>query len=275
LVPLDGNSAQKLEDVVLVGWEIALGEATAAAPIRRNDRRFAIRVWDLETGEARNLDYVPPPDLAGDVLEIVGLELAPDRRLISAANDGIRIWNLEDGSSERISERIGLIDLSRDGRRLLIGLQGENQEAVLHDLEQGSSRRLDSHGSADEVALDPAGRFAVTAGAGARRVFRVGLVTDEAPHLLAGVEGSFRETVVSPDGRWITGRIVQRDDKNDILLLPVPDLSQPPLHTLPHDDLLAKLRALTNLRVAEDPESATGWGWALDPFPSWEEVPTW
>jgi hypothetical protein len=47
------------------------------------------------------------------------------------------------------------------------------------------------------------------------------------------------------------------------------------LHTLPYDQLLAKLRTLTNLRVIEDPESATGWGWGIDPFPGWEEMPTW
>ena len=33
----------------------------------------------------------------------------------------------------------------------------------------------------------------------------------------------------------------------------MPDVSKPPLHTLPYDELMAKLRALTNLQVVEDP----------------------
>ena len=44
---------------------------------------------------------------------------------------------------------------------------------------------------------------------------------------------------------------------------PCPDLSKPPLHTLPREELIAKLKTLTNLRVVRDAESATGW--KLDP----------
>ena len=55
----------------------------------------------------------------------------------------------------------------------------------------------------------------------------------------------------------------------------MPDLAEPPLHTLPRDVLLAKLRSLTNLRVAEDPASPTGWKLTVGPFPGWDEVPRW
>jgi hypothetical protein len=55
----------------------------------------------------------------------------------------------------------------------------------------------------------------------------------------------------------------------------MPDLSKPPLHTLPRDELIAKLKTLTNLRVVRDPESPTGWKLTHDPFPGWETVPTW
>ena len=51
--------------------------------------------------------------------------------------------------------------------------------------------------------------------------------------------------------------------------------SNPPLHTLPHDELLAKLKTLTNLRVVRDEESPTGWTLTHDPFPGWATVPTW
>jgi len=76
---------------------------------------------------------------------------------------------------------------------------------------------------------------------------------------------------ISPDRRWIAST----GDDNTLRLWPMPDLDKPPLHTLPHDELIAKLRSLTNIRVVRDPESAEGWAVTLDPFPGWKEVPEW
>jgi hypothetical protein len=55
----------------------------------------------------------------------------------------------------------------------------------------------------------------------------------------------------------------------------MPDLDRPPIHTLPHDELVAKLESLTNIRVVRDPESPEGWKLELDRFPGWKDVPTW
>jgi len=55
----------------------------------------------------------------------------------------------------------------------------------------------------------------------------------------------------------------------------MPDLSKPPLHTLPHDELLAKLRSLTNFRAVRDSASSTGWKIEIGPFPVWKNVPIW
>ena len=60
-----------------------------------------------------------------------------------------------------------------------------------------------------------------------------------------------------------------------IRLWPMPDLSKPPLHTLPRGELIAKLKTLTNLRVVRDEESSTGWKVEVGPFPGWAEVPEW
>ena len=79
------------------------------------------------------------------------------------------------------------------------------------------------------------------------------------------------EVTFSPDGRWIAGT----GSDGFIRLWPMPNLDKPPLHTLPLDELLAKLRSLTNLRAVEDPESSTGWSIEIGRFPGWEEVPTW
>ena len=259
LVPLDGSPPRKLGGFSSPVQALALGERTAVAHPRPTEGRSLIRVWDLETGEARNLDLGE-----GDISD---MQLAPGGRLVTGGSDGTRVWNLEDGSLQTIFERAGVFDLSRDGRLLLVGSQGDNGEAVLYDLEQGTSRQLDAHGSAGWVALDPGGGLALTTGEGQ---VRIGPTTGEPPHVLV-VPGSFLWPAVSPDGRWITAL----DNSETITLWPVPDLSQLPLHTLPHAELLAKLRSLTNLRIVADSESSTGWDWEIDPFPGWEEVPTW
>jgi hypothetical protein len=55
----------------------------------------------------------------------------------------------------------------------------------------------------------------------------------------------------------------------------VPDASKPPFQSLPREELLAKLRALTNLRAVPDPSSATGYKIEAGPFPGWARVPEW
>ena len=76
---------------------------------------------------------------------------------------------------------------------------------------------------------------------------------------------------ISEDLRWVASA----GEDDTLRLWPMPDLSRPPLHTLPHAELLAKLRSLTNLRAARDPASDTGWTIELDPFPGWATVPDW
>ena len=55
----------------------------------------------------------------------------------------------------------------------------------------------------------------------------------------------------------------------------MPDLSKPPLHTLPLRRADGEARALTNLRVVEDKAAATGYKLDVGPFPGWKDVPTW
>jgi WD40 repeat protein len=76
---------------------------------------------------------------------------------------------------------------------------------------------------------------------------------------------------VSPDGKWIASG----GQDNVLRLWPMPDVSKPPLHTFPHDALLAKLKALTNLRVVADAKEATGYRMYVGPFPGWQHAPAW
>jgi WD40 repeat protein len=91
----------------------------------------------------------------------------------------------------------------------------------------------------------------------------VGLRSGEESHLLVRHEGPIDAVAISPDLRWVAST----GEDNTLRLWPMPDLSKPPLQTLRHDDLMAKLKSLTNLRAVRDPASATGWKIDLDPFP--------
>ncbi len=96
---------------------------------------------------------------------------------------------------------------------------------------------------------------------------------DEAKVFYDAVLGAMghKPGIIDPKGRWIASGGIDRV----VRLWPMPDLSKPPLHTLPREELIAKLKTLTNLRVVRDPESSTGWTLTHDPFPGWETVPTW
>ncbi len=142
---------------------------------------------------------------------------------------------------------------------------------VVHDLRSGASQdvHLDAECNLTDLAIGPAGEMLAEGCAdGSVRVGRIG---EEGYHLLLGHDAQVRTVAVSPDGAWVGSA----GEDETLRLWPMPDLDKPPLHTLPHDELIAKLHSLTNLRVVRDTESATGWKVEVGPFPGWETVPTW
>jgi WD40 repeat protein len=228
-----------------------------------------VRVWDLASGEIHILD-------ADDGEHIKRLEFTDDGDLWVASGPMLRRWNLEAGNPRMVEEidlsspefaSDRLCDLDLDGRQVLLWKAGR---LWIQDLDTYDSRELSSHaGSITLCSLDAANEIVISSDA--LGAVLVGPVTGEEPHLLLGHEPYVYIFAVSPDGRWIASG----GDDGTIRLWPMPDFSKPPLHTLPHDELLAKLRSLTNLRVVEDPESPSGWKLEVGPFPGWDTVPTW
>jgi WD40 repeat protein len=246
------------------------GRFAAGAGGTFSDLENVIRVWDVASGD--ELIVLEPE---ADLYEWV-LQFTPENRLLSSGRDGLRRWNVETGESELLHEgMVGRFSASADGRRLVFleldrGAQYGGR-AVFLDLETGAANPLEGHG--DEifaVALNQTGEVVATGDL--KGVIRVSSAAGGEPHLLLGHEAiRILDLALDPQASWLASSAGDSTAR----LWPMPDLSKPPLHTLPREELIAKLKTLTNLRVVRDPESATGWKLTHDPFPGWETVPTW
>jgi WD40 repeat protein len=208
----------------------------------------------------------------------LGSSFTDDGRLLTGFTSGVVAWNVETGEYELLVETpLRQFVASADGRRLLVmegqGL-GVNQNPAgpptLFDLDSGEARELSTH-TEKVQAMAVNSDATIVATGDSDGIIRVGPVTGEEPHLLLGHDGEIFCLAIDPRGRWIASGGMDET----VRLWPMPDLSKPPLHTLPREELIAKLKTLTNLRVVRDPESATGWKLTHDPFPGWETVPTW
>jgi WD40 repeat protein len=230
-----------------------------------------IRVWNLDSREQAAVFPQPGVGFTGC------LHFRPSGALLCSDESGLTEWNIQTGENEQLFERavtrfavsaddtIALLQASDDytGGGLNLG------EAVVLDLRDRSTSTLVSHGNElTAVAMDAGGTMAITGDD--QGVIRVGPISGEEPHLLLGSPNKISDLAVDPRGRWIASA-----SGKEVRLWPMPDLSKPPLHTLPREELIAKLKTLTNLRVVRDEESPTGWKLTHDPFPGWETVPTW
>jgi WD40 repeat protein len=297
IVPLDGSPGRKLDDyskdTVMMATAVSPTGRRVATAFFYGEGSKTLRVWDVETGKVHVFELPVPPAPSGTSPTLTGFEggvetlaFLDDSTLFTGGDGGIRRWNLDTGKHELIRSvtgwasmtmssdhhellfceersprvddprptRCGVIDLSSGAARSLRAFviwTPNAQPALL-------SRRVTTHGPVFAF-LDDDGSV------------RVGLRSGGEPHLLMGHSGMTDSVAISPDLRWVAST----GEDNTLRLWPMPDLSKPPLHTLPHDELVTKLKSLTNLRAVPDPKGPAGWKIDLGPFPGWKNLPNW
>jgi WD40 repeat protein len=254
------------------------GRLVAAGALTGPRKDKVMRVWDFESGQVQ---AVIPLAGAGEGFDgILSLEFIDANRLVGAGYKGLQLFDLSNKSNTLLSDKIHRgMAISRDRRTLVssrcesLDRTGSSEKAkcefVKVNLQTNATTVLKSFGYGMAAAIDPTDHFLVTGAFDG--LVRVGRLSGEEPHIIFGHNGKTDAVDFSPDGRWIASSA--RDDT--IRLTPMPDLSKPPPHTLPHNQFLEKLKSFTNLRVVADPGSTTGWKVETSPFPGWNKVPAW
>jgi WD40 repeat protein len=205
---------------------------------------------------------------------ITDIQFVGEDHLLASNENGLRRWHVESDEPTSLYEgHVTGIEVAADDQRVLLVETVKNSDQsrlVVLDLSTGKATPVENHGEYVVQAAFGAASDIVISG-GRDGTIRVGHVSSESPFLLLGHEYSVTAIDVDPENRWIASASYD----STIRLWPMPDLSKPPLHTLPREELIVKLKTLTNLRVIRDEESATGWKLTHDPFPGWETVPEW
>lgn len=235
----------------------------------------AIEIWNLRSGSVQVLEQSK-----GKISFYV--KYSPDGTVFSGDSAGnLYQWKLNDGSFKKWRVGDGIVTgiaITRDGRYVAVNSVSATQwfdvpdatsKTIILDLKQNKLVAITSHGDqVFRVALDPKGAKLVTGDLEGN--VRVGSIIGESPHLLIGHNGPVGDVTIHPDGKWIASAGFLNPEMR---LWPMPEGQ--PFHTLPHDELLNRLRSLTNLRVVADKNSSNGYRIDVGPFPGWEKLPNW
>jgi len=192
-----------------------------------------------------------------------------DRLIVAVESVGLVLFDRrEKGTQVLVPGQQCIHALSR-GRDFGFGHAARN-ELVRFTLDGVAPLAMPAHGASGEAAaLDPTESLVATADRDG--IVRVGPISVREPHLLLGHEGRAFDVVFSPDG----GSLASFGQDGTLRLWTTPDPERTPFQSLPHDELLATLRRLTNLRAVADSASSSGWKLAYDPFPGWAKAPEW
>jgi WD40 repeat protein len=263
-IPLDGSAPTVLEDVLYSALPLSLGPSGRYLAVSFGEK---VQVHDLQAGSRLE------PEVPGDGGGVVSIFDAAGRLLLTRGGVVSR-WDPASRASEiLVREDVRVAAPLCDDRHILLarGSHDTAQRWVL-DLEDGSRTPIpEVYRTGCTVAWDAA--CSILASGHDDGEVRVGPFSSEEPHLILGQQMGHTGVQVSPDGKWVTSR----GGDGAVFLWPVPDLSKPPLHTLPYEELVARLKALTNLRAVPDEGSHTGY--RIEPdftaYRGWETVPTW
>ena len=279
VVPLAGGPVREFGelDSSIHGTLVAFspsGRLLATVPAEAEEGNMVVRLWHLESGEVQDVAQVFSESVHLDFVDENHLTWIGSGGMHHAESGGERVFDLKTGETRVLAEdsREMARAVSKSGTFTITVEYRDDTwcQMFWRDLETGESRQIASHGDAvGFLVIDPSDQWMATGDYFG--VVRVGRVTGEEPHLLLGHRGNVSAVAFSPDSHWIASG----GDDGTVRLWPMPDIDRPPFHTLPHDELMAKLRSLTNLRVVKDPESSSGWGIDYGPFPGWEDVPEW
>jgi WD40 repeat protein len=261
-VPLDGSPPDLIDDAPT--RFIALSSDGRRAAVRTGDPGI-LAVVDLKTG--RRWEVEAPGEGKPDQW---GYAFDPEGRLLVARGGVLSRCDYVSGSAEvLLDEGVGMVHRPQGSQRLL--LQMFDGRLSMLDLDDGSLAQLCSRDGQIAFDIDPS--FEVMVIGHQDGSISVGLTSGGEAHLLLGHEGPIVDVRLSTDRQWIASL----GDDDTIRLWPMPDLTKPPLHTLPRAQLIAKLKSLTNLRAVPDEESYTGY--KLEPdftaYRGWETVPSW
>jgi WD40 repeat protein len=274
LIPLSGDAIRVIPG--LAGgpdgnaWSAtfdASGDRIAAA-VEASRGVEQIAVLELATGDVQLLER-------GDRWPIVGLDFTSDGDLLTGSiGSGLRRWDLDTGTSELLLEgNIVSVDVRPGGRYALLSRSTHHNlpvgEVLVYDLEEGTHRVLVSHGGAVALPIwHPDGDRIISPSLDG--TIRVGPMSGEEPHLLLGHQEMVWSVDVDPTGRWIASA----SQDGTVRIWPMPEGQ--PLHSLPKDDLLERLKSLTNYRVVEDGTESSGYRIDYEKFAGWNrEMPTW
>jgi DNA-binding winged helix-turn-helix (wHTH) protein/WD40 repeat protein len=278
VVPLDGGSPRLVvpgvKNVQIEQGAISPSGSRLATAVFTGEGAAELYVIDVDTDALQSFALPRPGQTTGIPEGVNSLEFLDEHTLLTMGWGGLRRWDLATGTHELVVATDGhrMMRASRTAGIAVHWAWASNLGPGLDLVDLGTGARRPLPGFGDDVEwadLDTSGTVAATGSADGS--IRVGRLDGSEPHLLLGHTSTVTNVAISPDLRWLASADV---DQN-LRLWPMPDLTKPPLHTLPHDELLAKLKSLTNLRAVRDPAAPGGWTIELGPFPGWRELPTW